>query len=369
MKELSGLIELLGCIEFVAEVNDNQLVRCYGTYDISLIDYQKLSKFLKPYPVNSVWIDFNEIAVNPDEFKVQLDLLGIVNEPVLLIKSPLGDAEILWFIKFVNYEINKELYYGPDQKLLLEKLIYLWLSNNVKPAPKPEIDVTSFLELSVNQSFVICQLKKSIAQTKQEAHDAYNLMLKQVLLSSQKDFPQIIFSEDAINFIVRNKISGNKLNELLIKSASTLYSMFPSSSSLILDDYLLGINLRSEELNISDKSTEENILFKPKSVQTEQKQSLGIEKTGIKRNSTDNTIRLLDRYELAVQKLLDNNEQILGKTIAAACDPPISAPGLTDSINKHKERIGNLLTEFPEKWPLLRSHYAPIAKILTTDFG
>ena len=74
-------------------------------------------------------------------------------------------------------------------------------------------------------------------------------------------------------------------------------------------------------------------------------------------------MNLLDRYENAVTSLTNAKLPIMGKNIAQFCVPPISAPALTDSINKHAHRIKECLALYSENWPNLRMKYLPIQKL------
>lgn len=72
---------------------------------------------------------------------------------------------------------------------------------------------------------------------------------------------------------------------------------------------------------------------------------------------------MLDRYEKVAEELQLKNLPILGKNIASFCTPAISPPALTDSINKHSDRIKKCLKANPQKWKLLRNNYKPIKNL------
>ncbi len=89
--------------------------------------------------------------------------------------------------------------------------------------------------------------------------------------------------------------------------------------------------------------------------------------TSNKTTTTDkyaSTIEFLDRYEASAQRAGQIGEKITGKSIAANCQPPISPPAVSDVLKKHRSKIIKLMKRYPQKWPILRSSFRPLIRIL-----
>jgi hypothetical protein len=81
------------------------------------------------------------------------------------------------------------------------------------------------------------------------------------------------------------------------------------------------------------------------------------------RISVDKTILLLEKYELAAQKVLQQGLPINGKNIGAFLEPKISPPAISDAIKKNTERIKNIFIEAPTKWMSIRTFLKPLREI------
>lgn len=73
---------------------------------------------------------------------------------------------------------------------------------------------------------------------------------------------------------------------------------------------------------------------------------------------------VLDKWEQACKELMLNNLKITSVNVGHHCPTPISAPAISDSVRTHKLRFLNLLHSHPDRWPLLRSRFRPIIRIM-----
>jgi hypothetical protein len=76
---------------------------------------------------------------------------------------------------------------------------------------------------------------------------------------------------------------------------------------------------------------------------------------------------LLSRLELAAQNVLNEHLPLTGKKLGNHCEKPISAPAISEALKKHKSEIVELLTKYPEQWPILREEFTPIKNILVSS--
>lgn len=77
----------------------------------------------------------------------------------------------------------------------------------------------------------------------------------------------------------------------------------------------------------------------------------------------DKVFHLLDRYELASTELQSRNQAINGKNVAKQLDPPVTPPAISDAVKKNEKRIRFLLTQYSDKWPLIRKHLKPVERL------
>lgn len=81
------------------------------------------------------------------------------------------------------------------------------------------------------------------------------------------------------------------------------------------------------------------------------------------RISVDKTTLLLEKYEVAAQKVHQQGLPVNGKNIGAFLEPKISPPAISDAIKKNSERIKTLFIENPSKWLSIRTSLKPLREI------
>lgn len=78
------------------------------------------------------------------------------------------------------------------------------------------------------------------------------------------------------------------------------------------------------------------------------------------------TVALLDKLEEAAARVQARDLPLTGVNVGNACTKSISAPAITDALKKHRAKILTLLTEYPDRWNLIRSEFKPLVNALTT---
>jgi hypothetical protein len=72
----------------------------------------------------------------------------------------------------------------------------------------------------------------------------------------------------------------------------------------------------------------------------------------------------LDKIEDAVNSVIMSHENPTGALVGKAMQPSVSAPAISDMLNKQKQKIIILLNEFPTRWPQTRNHFKPVQNLL-----
>lgn len=76
------------------------------------------------------------------------------------------------------------------------------------------------------------------------------------------------------------------------------------------------------------------------------------------------TLQLLDKLESSIKSVEAQNLLLTSSNVASFCNPPISAPAISDAIKKHKVKILFLFDKYPDKWQHIRTDFKPITNIL-----
>ena len=354
-----------------------------GDFSDSSLDFKEVNMFIRNLRSESLWLDYNAISSDIKRRNLQLDLLGHTNEPVLLIKLK-DESEVnensIYLIKFKLYETSENIFYGKDQKYLIEQIIKLWINSlNFKPTTVQE-KYLDFKYIVVNQSNKIDQLNENLSNYDFIVYKCFYQLFLSVIKNNLQPGQKISFTKETIDWF-KNYSGGIDALEKQINDAFEMAkALYPTLNEIVIKDYYFMPEveeqvfnpLKSVEMpqaqplrnndNVNDKAHPPIRSITGLPLFNKAENSINAPKDGSTR--LEKTSGLLDRYEKAVQKLLAESSPVLGKNIAGACEPPISAPALTDSINKHKERISQCLQLFPDKWPLLRSHYQVIRNLI-----
>lgn len=90
-------------------------------------------------------------------------------------------------------------------------------------------------------------------------------------------------------------------------------------------------------------------------------------KNNLRKNSADKLQRaeqFLYRISKAVELLLSKSENITGKTVGSACEPPVTAPAISEFIQKYTPEIVQIINENPGRWQLITKMFRPIQNVL-----
>jgi hypothetical protein len=350
-----------------------------GQYEESSIDFKELNSYVKGLKQEMNWLDFNSISSDHQRRNLQLDLLGHSNEPAVLYKlSTNNDQQITFYlIKLKPFLSPEDLFYGRDQKYLIEKIIKLWLISNSEPKNSEINTEINFKYLSLNQDIKIDNLNNDLNNAEfsvyKTVHQLYSVVVKSKLASDQK----LVLTKECLDWFKNYKGSADSLETQINDAFEIAKALHPTRKEIIIQDYyflpeveqvslettenvvvkenIIKTNETLTNRNFNQANRPDNEKIKP---QVSKSLAQAANFNGITR--LEKTIFLLDRYNKAVESLLIKGIPILGKNIAAECSPPISAPALTDSIQKHKDRILQCFKDFPDRWSILKDNYQVI---------
>lgn len=371
----------LPSLEYCLVFDNGKWELIYGQFEENSLDFKELDSYIKSFKDDTLWLDSNSISADIRKRNLQLDLLGHSNEPAFILRSPQqteSSKSQYYLIKLKLFTTPEDLYYGRDQKRLIEQIIKLWINSLNHLQPAPEDRKLNFKYIVVNQSNKINQLNEDLSNSDffiyKTLHQLFLYILRDELIPDQK----ISLTKETIEWFKTYK--GDILSlETQIKDAFEISkALYPTHHEFVIKDYYFMPEkveepiLKSKKINegteLAPKTNEELNPETVKSLSAKQTPSItNFKAQSLKRDITtrlEKTVMLLDRYEQAVKRLITQGIPVLGKNIAQACDPPISAPALTDSINKHKDRIGLCMQQYPDKWQLLRANYQVIKNIL-----
>lgn len=356
--QLSSLTSTFPFIDYTIVLPKEKPVSPY--LQDTAIDENKLSKILNSNLKLPLWVDFSEITNDAANYPGQLDLLGHSNEPVLLMISE--DAATVFLFKFKKHEAHEDIYYGRDQKNLIEKCLILELSKFDKQLPSENDNFEKYFQICKNQIVKINQLNDELTKLKLEAEKFYTRLFNYFLKDKIKPGSTISLSDSTLEYLKSSDLAFSEIETLAKESYKIAVELSSSPTDIRIKRYFLPQQVENELNKIVLTDNKPEILKSNDDTKPIKKEPIKL-KSNPTNSKLEKTIQLLDRYELAVKKLMEDKLPVMGKNIANVCSPKISAPALTDSINKHKERITECFKQYPDKWPLLKANYLPVQKL------
>lgn len=165
---------------------------------------------------------------------------------------------------------------------------------------------------------------------------------KSLIEKSSKYRVDFNLTEKGLKLLALHCISEtSEINSMIDKIVALSLIIFPQQNEILLDEKLIEAALFKKNNSLENNKEIKNT----------------------PRISVDKTILLLEKYELAAQKVQQQGLPINGKNIGAFLDPKISPPAISDAIKKNTERIKNIFIEAPTKWMSIRTFLKPLREI------
>ncbi len=364
--DFSLLKNNLTIVEYIAcfEKDEGSLIFGENVFNTAKIKSLMSTPFHDP-----IWLNYGEIAESSSQNPVQLDLLKNIQEPVLII--PPGHLDYYLVIKMLKSGTS-EILYNNSAKQLIEMCLIFFLLNHCHSVNRENSISLDFFQVSLNQNFEILNLNNKFTEQQITVEKHFLNLFKLFLEEELRAGEEIFLNKETLNYLTNLNAPYKKLKSAAIQALHISRRLNPGASSLpIYPSYL--VLLESEkvtgESTINGSPSDQGLRHgsawvKDANPSSASKASKNTPSAGRSKSRLERTMSLLDRYEDATNKLIASKTPLLGKNLARACDPVISAPALTDSINKHRKRIVECINFFPEKWPNLKANYLPIQKLL-----
>ncbi len=318
-----------------------------GNY--SIIDSRDIILKLRTEKLQYNWYKRSELPFDtPENDKNQKGIFSELENTVLLLrfnneKDGLNDLLFLYFkSNLSNFKIScEDKALSSDNKSIIAGLIYNFLQfifeqnrNNRKVFSSLNGNTHSLINEAEN-------LKNELKVTRYNYSESLsNLCLHYLKEFSQDNNKEYSFNEEAVNKIKSFKGNINHLRSII------------ENAVLYADSLNYG--------NIEKKTIISEWHINTDSYTSAQDEN----KTYTVDSKYLKTINLLDRYENAAQILLSNNEAMTGVKLGNACKEPISAPAITDSLKKHKNKILYLFDKYPQKWEVIRNEFRPVKNLI-----
>ena len=316
------------------------------TFDPS-IQAGKIDYFRKKRTQYS-WNKKEEIPYEKDKIQIgQLDVFSALEANILSLYIPneYDHKNDLLFI-FVKPQLQ---YYGilKDNAILSNesKSIIAELTRNslVSLLSNIENDKKAFNAIKENTKTIINKqltLKKEHEITKDKYGESVVNYAKLFLgeICEKQNLGEIYFTSAALYLIKKHECDINTLKTIIEEAAYYVFNMYSGNSNF---------QIEIDEIHLRFESNTQ-IIPEAKNIIAPQYYK---------------TIQLLDKLELAVKNLDEQNLFVTSANVGGQISPPISAPAITDALKKHKAKILFLFDKYPEKWTLIRNNFKPIINI------
>ena len=197
----------------------------------------------------------------------------------------------------------------------------------------------------------IVNLGKKHQKSQQKQHEAYcnsiERLVKEYLLGySEKMNKRIICSKEAMQSLRNYNGDLYSLKYIIGDALLFAQNLNHNSNELLIEEGYLNLE------KLSPTTSE----IKTKEKEAESKMQYGSREA--------RATQYLYKLSKSVETLISHGEKITGTTVGALCTPSISAPAISDFINKYRNSITKIIQSEPEKWKLLSQHFRPISNLI-----
>ncbi len=304
-----------------------------------------LSQFLST--CNTGWYSISETPFKPKPLIGQTSLEMELDRDFLLLRNIAAeDCNLFLFIQLKPFGFTKQMYLMADEKKQLERSIRGF--------------VESFLRILHNDKEVLKTVAKGNSAAQQEIQE----------IKRQLSFQNQNYETAIVQFV-----------QLIVNQLQEKYSIEIKMSRMFIDELKtynrpfdqLEINLDKHiqiELNMALLRGDSEIVLTPThltNLQNTQAANVYINGDDLNLGRHAKTYKLLDRYEMAAQKALQNGLSVIGKNIGDYCSPSVSNASITDALNKHAKKMFELFNRFPDRWQLIRNEFRSVANIIEKE--
>ncbi len=189
----------------------------------------------------------------------------------------------------------------------------------------------------------ISQKHKAAAETEKKLHKqtVANLANEYAIRLSQEYGRNVIISEAAHEVLWEHRDCMHAMNNIVEDALKYYLGQFPGQTGAFV------LHEEFFDFPVFEKS--------------ELREIAGQVKPDLSR--AQKSEQFLYRLKGGVEKAMAQNLPLTGKIVGPLCVPPISAPGISEYLGKHKVSIANVINRNPERWKLLTSQFKPVQNI------
>lgn len=292
-----------------------------------------------------------------DQKSIQFNIINENDRVVLNMRFPSlcdknDDIVYLMFkheLGKVGFEIGG-IELDTNSKTLIANILHKSVSNILRKAQQDLRILDIILKKSENTVNEIKNYKEKLIQIQNNYHnEKIDIAKKHLKTLSDKysvDFILTDESTESLKNFSGNTIRLEKIIEDAVNYAYILNSHNKSNFIIIEETYF---NFIDSDLDL-EKHKQETFIEQNKLTHEER------------------TINMLNKIEIAVKKLLANNEKINGQNVGKAFVPSITAAAITDFLKKYSDHVNKIISEDPTKFPESKKYFKPVQNVIKERF-
>lgn len=319
-----------------------------------LIDDKTLAQIEKLRSLDTTfdWYAPEDIPFFAETKKIkQLDVFDENNRHILMItlKNELDNKNDLIFYYFKKNLSNfapseSENYLSPANKLAIGSMLYKFANLMAETCRNDRRALKSY---NSNIRNIVSSLKKSVSENEAHHTNYYNALINfvnDILQELSARSSRYVFElTDSARLKLKDYQGEFKALNKIIKTAA----VFAGN----MNEGLTGRTVMIEDYHIDFGD----------SLPAEIQPSVRMDES-----KYDKTILLLDRFEEAAKNVKQKKLPLTGANVGKACRPPVSAPAISDALNKHRARIKTVMASYKDRWPTIRNDFKPLINVLTS---
>jgi hypothetical protein len=317
---------------------------------------EELNSIRKPIKQSYNWLDTYSIPINQD-IKKKSDITIFDESAKLMLSMRFTNAyDMMHDIIYAEFN-NSSSFWGlskskleitAEKKAIIGEFVYSGLLSILKRHQK-DYELWQKLSKQVKSMHHISNnYRKSLEKEKEAYKHSIERLIKEYVNNYSRELGRkIIISKDAMQSL--REYSGELivLKDIIKDAIVFSANLTDASAELIIETSYINYSIS----NIDNQATSISIK------QTHEKSKPGI-------NRETRATQYLYRLSEAVEKLISQGEKITGSNVGAACNPPVSAPAISDFLTKYRIPIKNIILSDPSRWKLLTRHFKPISNIM-----
>ena len=331
--------ETLGLISKELTLNSDS-----PTLNSEISNDQSIIKLRKQRP-RSTWLKNFEIGEPINSLKTQLNIHSEYDNHVLLIRFP-NSSDGFSDLLFVFFRNEDQIFQfsGNPQKLstsIKDAVANILVRSLDVFRKQMENDAAIFKLINQSDSLhnkEIESLKSQLKSRENEQLRFYKNLADFVSGPiSKQDGYLIKWSEDSLLKMIKMQLPLKELTSVLENALTIVINRRINSGNLI-------------EINANDLVIERH-----------QDKEMDAPIISIR---YERTYQLLDRYEEAAKKVIQERMPLTGVNLGNFCKPAVSPAAISDALKKHGKKIMTLFDQEPNRWSLLRNEFRPVKNIM-----